>query len=148
MLVSLLYFFYLLFSMIKKWVSMYFFSKIEYIYFSFLHLILVNLLLIKKLSKFINRFFYKSKMIYNSELVFVTFFVLDNLFKWHLSMNISFIRQMVLYFVNNMLFLNFELRFLICNSNFRFKYDYLYFVIASYNYHLIKFMLGKAHNNK
>jgi len=123
---------------------MYFFFKIEYIYFSFLHLILVNLLFVKRLSKFVNHFFFRSKMFNNSELTFVTFLILDNLFKCHLSMNIFFIRQMVLYFINNVFFRNFELRFLICDSKLRYKCHDLYFVIASFNCLSINFMCKKS----
>lgn len=102
--VSLLLFFYILFSILKRGISKYFFFKMEYVYFSFLHLIIVNLLLVKKLSNFISNFVTKSKMISNSELPFVTSLIIHNIFKLHLLNNSIFVKQIILRLFSNMFF--------------------------------------------
>jgi len=141
--ISILYFFYILFSILKRGISKYFFFKMEYIYFSFLHLILVNLLLTKKLSNFISNFVMRSKMIGNSELFFVTSFVLHKVFRLHLANNVFLVKRFILKLYSNMFFQHYNLLLMGNNKNLNIIDRSLYFFFASLNHSMILFMCKK-----
>jgi hypothetical protein len=130
---------------LKKAVSQYFFSRIEFVYFSFLYLILINLMLNIKLRKLVSGFLNRFEMLNNSELSFVVNNVLINLFKSCLINNILLVKQFVLILVNN-LFQQHLGNILLKN---KVKSDsYLYYVFYLYNFSIITFLCKKNNNQK